>query len=138
LPFLGVLSFAVGSNLVTFGVFLIILLNLFSLTLYILKLNIRNNVSKLSFDLNQTAVILLLVVLMIVIMLNKYFMNIGWDYGDLNCYFGFAVSFTKSTYPVGVLGMGQMYPFWFTLFVAQSLVLGGIPYINSFQFALTR
>jgi len=137
LPFLGILTFAFGSNIQENGISVIILLNSFLVIAYVLKQERLESGNKVAINLNEKMILLsLLVLIASIYIFSKYSLNFTWDYGDFNYYFGNAVSFTKSTLPVSVIGPGSEYPFWLFIFLAESFVLSGVPYVNAFQFML--
>jgi hypothetical protein len=135
LPFLGLLSFALGSSIQQFGIFSIILLNVILLMPYIFINRERpKNSEKISFGLNEKLVLISLLVFMSILMLAKFSLNLTWDYGDVNGYFGYSVSFTKGVLPLSPIGPGSSYPYWPFVFLAQFFIVSGVPYVNAFQF----
>ncbi len=135
LPFLGILSFTFGSNIQQSGILSIILLNVILLMPYIfVKREKSKNNEKFSFDLNEKLVLISLLIFMSILMLAKYSLNLTWDYGDLNGYYGYSVSFTKDILPLSPIGPGPSYPYWPFVFLAQFLIISGVPYVNAFQF----
>ena len=70
---------------------------------------------------------------MTALMLSKYSLNLTWDYGDLDIYYGYSVSFTKDVLPLSPIGAGLDYPFWPFIFLAEFFILSGVPYVNAFQ-----
>jgi hypothetical protein len=132
-PFLGCFSFLLGASIQKLGVPFTILLNLILLILYILK-GEKPKIKKLSISLNEKLILFSLLIFMLAIMLSKYSLNLTWDYGDLDQYYGYSVSFTKYTYPISILGPGRTNPFWLFIFLAESFILTGVPYANTFQF----
>jgi len=135
IPFLGLLSFALGSNIQQLGIPSIILLNLTLLIPYILFDKDKFKASeKVSIDLNEKLILISLLVFMSVLMLSKYSLNLTWDYGDLDIYYGYSVSFTKDVLPLSPIGPGLDYPFWPFIFLAECFILSGVPYVNTFQF----
>ena len=133
LPFFGCISFALGSNIANSGLHFIIALNIFLSLLYIL-LGRRKAGKPLLIKLNEHLILCFYLALAGALVLDKYFSNITWDYGDLDLYYGYAVSFTKSVFPLDVIGPGMVYPYFPFIFAAEFFILSGIPYINAFQF----
>jgi hypothetical protein len=135
LPFLGLLSFALGSSIQQLGIPSIFLLNL---TLLIPSVFFKRSESKvnakISIGLNEKLLLVSLVIFISTLMLSKYSVNLTWDYGDLNTYYGYSISFTKNVLPVSPIGPGLNYPFWPFIFLAESFILSGVPYVNAFQF----
>lgn len=135
LPFIGVISFTFGSNLQDFGTILIVILNLILLFPYILTKRVFSQNNKLlSFNLNELLVFFSILLFMFVLLLIKFSSNITWSYGDLDIHYGYSVSFTKTTFPLSIIGPGVNYPYWVHIFTAQFLIASGIPYVNAFQF----
>lgn len=135
LPFFGLLSFAFGSSIQQVGTLSVILLNLILLMLFILDKRLKPKVNeKISVDLNEKAILISFLVFVSAIILSKYVLNLTWDYGDLDNYFGYSVAFTKNTLPLSPIGPGFNYPFWPFVFLAEFFVSSGVPYVNAFQF----
>jgi len=135
LPFLGLLNFVSGSNILQLGIPSIILLNLILLIPYILfKRNEPKANEEFSIDLNEKIILLSLLIFISMLMLCKYSLNLTWDYGDLDTYYGYSVSFTKEVLPLSPTGPGLNYPFWPFIFLAECFILSGVPYVNAFQF----
>jgi hypothetical protein len=135
LPFFGCLSFALASNILQLGIPSIIIINLALLIPYIFLKRNRSKVNeKVSIDLNEKLVLLALLIFISTLMFSKYSLNLTWDYGDLDQYYGYSVSFTKDILPLSLIGPGLDYPFWPFIFLAECFVLSGISYVNAFQF----
>jgi len=135
LPFIGCLSFALGSNIRQSGTASIILLNISLFILYILFKTDKSEANKIiSININEKLILVSLLIFIVILLLNKYSLNLTWDYGDLDIYFGYSVSFTKDVLPMSPVGPGVVYPYWPFVFLAQFFVLSGVPYANAFQF----
>jgi hypothetical protein len=137
LPFFGILAFALGSNIQENGVLMIVLLNSALLIVYALKKeNINDSKGAIPHLNEKLALLSLFIFIAFVYIFSKYSLNLAWDYGDLNSYFGSALSFTKNVLPHSVIGPGAESPFWLFIFMAEFFVSSGLPYINAFQFIL--
>jgi len=135
ISFLGLSCFALGSNINELGTSAIIVLNLALLMFHILLKREKSEINgKVSFDLNEKMILISLLLLISIVIITKYTSNLTWDFGDLDQYFGYSVSFTKNVFPLSQLGPGINYPFFPFVFVAQFFVSSGIPYVNAFQF----
>ena len=134
-PFLGILSFGLGSSIKQTTHMSILVLNLLLLLPYIL-LERKKTAEKTSFNLNELLILLLLLSFIVIQFLSKYSSNLTWDFNDQDHYYGYAVSFTKDSLPISPIGSGLNYPFWSFVFFAQFFVLSGFPYINAFQYIL--
>jgi hypothetical protein len=135
LPFLGCLSFALASNILQLGIPSIIILNLALLIPYIFFKRNKSEINeKVYFNLNEKLLLVALLIFMTALMLSKYSLNLTWEYGDLDTYYGFSVSFTKDVFPLSPIGPGLNYPFWPFIFLAEFFILSGVPCVNAFQF----
>lgn len=134
LPFFGLLSFAFGSNIQQVGTLSVILLNLTLLMLFIFVEREKTKVNeKISISFEKL-ILLSLLIFISILMLSKYSLNLTWDYGDLDIYYGYSVSFTKGVLPLSPIGPGLDYPYWPFTFLAQFFITSGVPYVNAFQF----
>jgi len=133
LPFFGCLCFALGSSILQSGTLFIIILNFILLLLYILFKKDNTN-KRISVNLNEKFVLLSLLTFITILLLEKYILNLTWDAGDLDKYYGYSVCFTKEIFPIGKTGPGLVYPYWPFIFVAEFFIVSGVPYVNAFQF----
>jgi hypothetical protein len=135
LPFFGILSFAVGSSIYTIGNFLIVLLNLVLLVAYVFKKESVVTNKTLTVNFNEKLLLLFLFIFIVLVYIfSKYSQNLTWDFGDLDSYYGFSLSFTKHTLPQSVIGPGLEYPFWMFISLAEYFVASGLPFANAYQF----
>jgi hypothetical protein len=135
LPFFGCLSFAIGSSISKTGIFFIIFLNLILLIPYVFVERKKSD-EKISFDLHEKLILILLLTFVFILFLNKYSLNLTWEFNDIDNYYGYALAFTKDVLPLSPIGPGLNYPFWSSIFFAEFFILSGVPYVNAFQFIL--
>lgn len=134
IPFIGLIDFSFSSSIQEFGNISLVLLNLILLIPFIFKRRATSKNEVISFRLNEFLVLFSLLIFIMILLLIKFSLNLSWDYGDLDIYYGFSVSLTKTAYPLSIIGPGINYPYWPFVFIAQFFIASGIPYVNAFQF----
>jgi len=135
LPFLGLLSFRIGSNIKQLGILFIVIFNLLLLLSYLFLERKKNN--KITpINLSEKLILILLLTFIFTQFIVKYSSNLTWEFNDLDNYYGYAVAFTKDVLPLSPIGPGLLYPFWSSVFFAEFFILSGVPYVNAFQFIL--
>lgn len=135
LPFLSIFTLILGSNIQQLGISFVVLLNIILFLPYFFLKRDKSQEEKTHFlHLRKNLILISVVVFTSIVLLSKYSANLTWDYGDLDTYYGFSVSFTKDVFPLSPIGYGLNYPYWPFVVIANFFVISGIPYINAFQF----